>query len=319
MSSSLKDNTEKTNYIDCPDAALLSSGVPSSVGSSSSPSALNPNFEQETRVPQSRVTSNQYIEEYKKYEDNDTVSSHLNITPDAGLRILTRPKVFGKLAASGCLFEDDEIYTALSAKERRFVDEFAVDYKHKEAALRAGYSKNYPSINLLRNPCIKFCILSRQQEAKDLAGINAGEVLMELHKLAFSDIGDFVEFDSDGIRIKSSEDVDTTAISEIHQTQHGVKIKLHNKTMALEALGKNLGLFTQKIEITGKDGDPIEHNIKVTALRSKIDSFVNRMDPSPVANALEAGISKALTADKEELAATEDKGTVDAEIVHENE
>ena len=50
----------------------------------------------------------------------------------------------------------------------------------------------------------------------------------------------------------------TAAISEMSHNQKGaVRIKLHDKKAALDSLAKHLGLFTDKLEVTGKDGAPL--------------------------------------------------------------
>lgn len=37
-----------------------------------------------------------------------------------------------------------------------------------------------------------------------------------------------------------------------------MKFKLHDKISALEKVGRHLGMFTEKVESSGKDGGPIE-------------------------------------------------------------
>jgi phage terminase small subunit len=39
------------------------------------------------------------------------------------------------------------------------------------------------------------------------------------------------------------------------KSAHSIKIKLHDKLAALADVGKHLGMFTQSVEHTGKDGD----------------------------------------------------------------
>jgi len=44
--------------------------------------------------------------------------------------------------------------------------------------------------------------------------------------------------------------------------QGKVKFKLHDKLSALEKLGKHVGMFQNKLELTGKDGGPVEFDDK---------------------------------------------------------
>jgi phage terminase small subunit len=38
------------------------------------------------------------------------------------------------------------------------------------------------------------------------------------------------------------------------ETGGSIRLKTHDKVKALELIGKHLGMFTDKIEVTGKDG-----------------------------------------------------------------
>ncbi len=101
--------------------------------------------------------------------------------------------------------------------------------------------------------------------------ITAEKVLRELAKIGFSDVTDFVEFGqqqtetetenanaSHYIKIKPSADVDGSQIAEVRETRSGLVFKLHDKTKALELIGKHLGMFKEVHEIGGKNGEPIE-------------------------------------------------------------
>lgn len=48
----------------------------------------------------------------------------------------------------------------------------------------------------------------------------------------------------------------------VKTTQHGLEIKTHDQTGMLVNLGKHLGLFREKVELTGKDGGPVEHSLR---------------------------------------------------------
>lgn len=51
------------------------------------------------------------------------------------------------------------------------------------------------------------------------------------------------------VEILDSDEVNGALISEISQTQHGIKIKLYDKLKAAELLGKHHGLFEEKVEV----------------------------------------------------------------------
>lgn len=60
----------------------------------------------------------------------------------------------------------------------------------------------------------------------------------------------------------------------IKQTQAGIEIKLQDQGKALENVAKHLGMFTEKHEITGKDGAPIQIiRLEGEALKAKIEEL----------------------------------------------
>jgi len=60
---------------------------------------------------------------------------------------------------------------------------------------------------------------------------------------------------------------DTDSLSEqarllyggVRETQHGVQVVMEDRLAALVNVGRHLGMFKDKVEMTGKDGKPIEH------------------------------------------------------------
>lgn len=45
------------------------------------------------------------------------------------------------------------------------------------------------------------------------------------------------------------------------QTQHGIEIRMHDQVAALRDLGKHFGVFRDRVELTGKNGGPVEHSL----------------------------------------------------------
>ena len=128
------------------------------------------------------------------------------------------------------------------------------------------------------------------QEAEDECIVSAKEVLQELKRIGFADIKDFLSFrtaktviardDEDGepivdyaqiIDLVDSEKVDGRVIQEVSLSQNGAfKFKLYDKMSALEKLGKHLGLFTDKLEVTNSAKDPFDE-LTEDELRQLID------------------------------------------------
>lgn len=148
----------------------------------------------------------------------------------------------------------------LTPKQKRFCEEYIVDLNATRAAKAAGFSGNRAGelgYQLLQKPTVRKEI-ERLMKARSLrTQITADRVLQELAILAYSDIKDFVNIvEKDGQKyadVKTTAEMNplaTRAISEIKQTKHGITIKLHNKPKALEDIGRHLGMWNDKLEIT---------------------------------------------------------------------
>jgi phage terminase small subunit len=96
--------------------------------------------------------------------------------------------------------------------------------------------------------------------------ITQQRVLEELAKIGFANAGDMIELDSDGkttVDLSKLTKDQKAAIAEVQidttpEGKQRVRVKLHDKRAALMDIGKHLGMFREKIELTGKDGGAIE-------------------------------------------------------------
>jgi len=119
---------------------------------------------------------------------------------------------------------------------------------------------------LHRQPVIQARIAEMKEALSVRTNITQQRVLEELAKIGFSNAGDMIELDSDGkttVDISKLTSDQKAAISEIQidtddKGKQRVKVKLHDKRAALMDIGKHLGMFKEKIEVTGKDGGAIE-------------------------------------------------------------
>jgi len=178
----------------------------------------------------------------------------------------------------------------LTPKQERFVDEYLVDLNATQAAIRAGYSvKTARQIGEenLSKPDIQAAIQARKVALQQSTHISAERVVKELARIAFGDKRRVVTWGPNGIEIVDSKDLsddDAAMVSEVTEedTKYGVrrKVKVHDKVKALELLGRHLGLFSDKVEVTGKGGGPLQSiNSTVTpeqlaeAVKSVRDKF----------------------------------------------
>ena len=154
----------------------------------------------------------------------------------------------------------------MTPKQQRFVDEYLIDLNGTKAAIRAGYSPrgaDVQAVRLLGNASVASAVARAEAERSARTGITADRVLEELARLAFSDMGDFAEWGGADVVLKQSSEVDTRCVLEVKETpmKSGGKalgIKLHDKAAALKLAGQHVGLFTERHEVTGKDGGPVE-------------------------------------------------------------
>ncbi len=148
----------------------------------------------------------------------------------------------------------------LTAKQQRFVDEYLVDLNATQAAIRSGYSvKNAGKIGsqLLEKTRIFKAISIALAARSRRTGINQDRVLLELAKIAFVNAVDVINMDSATVWGDANRE-DTAAIASVKvktvPTETGDiterEVKLYDKLKALDLIGKHLGMFKEKVEIT---------------------------------------------------------------------
>lgn len=153
----------------------------------------------------------------------------------------------------------------VNAKHERFVAEYLIDLNATQAAIRAGYSEktaNREGSRLLSNADIAKAIAERKERQLATADLTAARVLEELRRLAFADPRRL--FDENG-RLKpitdwSAEDAACLASFEItsqkvkgsedDEWETVKKIRVWDKTKALDLVAKHFGLLKEKIELS---------------------------------------------------------------------
>lgn len=115
----------------------------------------------------------------------------------------------------------------LTAKQAAFVEEYLVDLNATAAAIRAGYaSKSARKVgsNLLTLPHIQAAIQEAMAERRERVEVTQDYVLA---------------------RLKAEAELKGKGASHV------------GRIRALELLGKHLGMFTEKREISGPNGTPL--------------------------------------------------------------
>ncbi len=150
----------------------------------------------------------------------------------------------------------------LTRKQLCFIDEYLIDLNATQAAIRAGYSpetaKEIGCENLTK-PNIRARIDKAMAERSRRIGINQDRTIMELARIALVNPADVIDFIDVLVKDDAAPD-DLAAIASVKlrkiPTKDGTiterEIKFHDKVRTLELLGKHLGMFKDKVEVSGK-------------------------------------------------------------------
>ena len=177
----------------------------------------------------------------------------------------------------------------MTEAQKRFCDEYLIDlnatraYKVAYPNCKKDDSARASSCQLLTNPNIQEYISEKIKEREERTKVTQDMVINELAKIAFSDIRELYN-DSGGLKnIKSLDSNIAGAISSLEtfeeyegrgedreKTGDTQKVKLLDKTKALELLGKHLGIFKEKVEHSGTVNNPFE-GLSVEELRKILD------------------------------------------------
>ncbi len=146
----------------------------------------------------------------------------------------------------------------MTKKQKRFIEEYLIDLNATQAAIRAGYSpETAGSIGNenLKKPEIRARIDTAMAERSKRTGVNADRVIEELAKMAFINAADVIDPKTATIKEDALPE-DTAAIQSVKVKTFGEgglerEIKMADKIKALELLGKHLGMFKDKVEVSG--------------------------------------------------------------------
>lgn len=153
---------------------------------------------------------------------------------------------------------------ALTEKKKIFCDEYLVDLNGTRA-----YKIAYPNIKndntaaaaasrLMKEPEVAAYIEKRMQDRQKRTEITQDWVLEELRKIASVNGTDFARViikdgypDVELIPTDELSEEKRSAISAIKQGKYGISIESYDKVKALELLGRHLGMFKDRVEVSG--------------------------------------------------------------------
>jgi hypothetical protein len=143
---------------------------------------------------------------------------------------------------------------ALSTKHQVFVNEYLISWNSADAARRAGYNgkSNVVGPRLLADVSIQAEIAQRLKEKQ----LTADAVLSRLSEMAFSNMSDFVDIQTKadladarerGYLIKKfKRKITHTESGEMYED---IELELYDSQSALINIGKQHGLFSDKVEL----------------------------------------------------------------------
>lgn len=149
----------------------------------------------------------------------------------------------------------------LTVKQKRFIEEYLIALNATQAAIRAGYSPNSAKeigCENLTKPHIRARIDKAIAERSKRIGINAERVIIELARIGLINPGNLINFGWVTVKGEATED-DLAVIQSVKvktiPTEGGNiterEVRLYDKNRALELMGKHLGMFSNKVEVSG--------------------------------------------------------------------
>lgn len=164
---------------------------------------------------------------------------------------------------------------ALSAKQQSFVEEYLRTWNATKAAIAAGYSEKNASAIGSEN-LRKLEIQSEIKKRLEAKAMTTDEVLSRFAEQARFDPTPYLlfreevdEYEGTAIKVLMGIDIDKLQadglgylIKSISKTRNGLRVEWQDGQKALELIGKHLGLFKERVELSGPDGRPIEFTVQ---------------------------------------------------------
>jgi phage terminase small subunit len=178
---------------------------------------------------------------------------------------------------------------ALTDKQKLFADEYLIDlnatraYKAVYKSCKKDETARVNGSKLLTNTNVAEYINQRMKDREKRTEITQDKVLNELAAIAFAKGSDFAQvvdepiisdgkyvLDPDTGKVKTYKTVNVIstdklpeekkkAIAGIKEGKYGVEVATCDKVKALELLGRHLGMFKDKVEVSGNINNPYEN------------------------------------------------------------
>ncbi len=151
----------------------------------------------------------------------------------------------------------------------KFAREFYKTNNAKQSAIKAGWSEKTSHgrcHTLIENDVVKKELEKMEKKARDHFELSEKRVLDELMKVGFANLQDFITYSETGeVTFTPSNELSRdqlAAVSEIRNSKKfdnrgehigtDVNIKMNDKLKALEMLGRKMGMWNDKLNVTKK-------------------------------------------------------------------
>ncbi len=138
---------------------------------------------------------------------------------------------------------------ALTKKQDLFCQEYLVDLNATQAAIRAGYSARTAHVigqENLTKPAIAAAVQAYMNARSKRIERKADDVLTDLQRVKTDAMKQVIDKDGNSL-----------------MANHSGALK------ALELEGRHLKMFTDKMEVTGANGEAIKHTVEITYVTAK--------------------------------------------------
>jgi phage terminase small subunit len=179
----------------------------------------------------------------------------------------------------------------LTPREQRFVSEYIIDLNATEAAIRAGLGKTRKSATEIASRIRRKSVVAAAISAliTERSGATGSRIIEELGKLAFADVTDIVKVENGCVVVTDTDKLtpdQRASIAEISETigegGRTIKVKMHDKIQAIDKLAKVLSLYRERVEVTGRDGGPVQMEDAKARLAAMLGIGVPRIEPVPM-------------------------------------
>lgn len=189
--------------------------------------------------------------------------------------------------------DEESLAQTCTPKERAFAEQYVIDLNGTQAIQRTGCYKittqesaRVCASRLFARANVSALISILRAQRAAAVGITQEIILNEMSLLALSDVTHYFIDDNGDVKLKpGAPEGATRAIQSVKRKKiikqdkdgaisisYEVELKLQDKPTPLRLLGRHVGLFPDKIEITGKDGGPLSiQNLSDAELAARIE------------------------------------------------